>query len=230
MLNDQQQTEKLDKIQAICFDFDGVILESVEIKTRAFIQLFQDQQEEHLDEIRRFHQQNKGISRFERFTYIYNNILGKALSKTESARLSNDFSNLIYDQILECPFVSGAKEILQQYFSQMPLFIISGTPHDEINKIAKARKIAQYFQAIYGSPTSKTEWIKFILKKHNFIPHQVLFIGDRLNDYKAAKENNLQFIGRIGETHNIIELEHIEFKIKNLLELHNYLSKGEPLK
>ena len=84
-------------------------------------------QQKCLDEIILFHQQNRGMARLEKFTYIYENILGKKLSQNESNKLNEEFLSLVYHQILKCPFVPGAKEVLQQYFSQIPLFIISNT-------------------------------------------------------------------------------------------------------
>ena len=50
-------------IKTIIFDLDGVIIESGEIKTRAFALLFNDYPDE-LPEIIAYHQKNAGISKF----------------------------------------------------------------------------------------------------------------------------------------------------------------------
>ena len=65
-------------IDAIFFDFDGVILESVDIKGWAFGKLFESYPE-HVDEIVAFHFANGGMSRFDKFRYIYKNILNKKM-------------------------------------------------------------------------------------------------------------------------------------------------------
>ena len=57
-------------INSIIFDFDGVILESVSVKTAAFRQLFSFAPE-HVDEIVQYHLDNGGMSRFDKFRYIY---------------------------------------------------------------------------------------------------------------------------------------------------------------
>lgn len=77
--------------KAIVFDFDGVILESMDVKTRAFRDLFEDYPE-HNDEIVRFHLDNGGMSRFEKFRIIYRDILSLPLSESEFERLSTKFS------------------------------------------------------------------------------------------------------------------------------------------
>lgn len=66
-------------IKAIIFDFDGVIIESAEIKTDAFRTLFAGYPDM-LPEIIAHHQKNSGISRYKKFRYIYEKILGQELS------------------------------------------------------------------------------------------------------------------------------------------------------
>lgn len=63
-------------IDAIFFDFDGVILESVDIKGWAFGKLFENYPQ-HVDEIVAFHFANGGMSRFDKFRYIYKKYLKK---------------------------------------------------------------------------------------------------------------------------------------------------------
>lgn len=56
-------------IEVIILDFDGVVVESVDIKTEAFRELFQEY--ENVDDIVQYHLQNNAISRFIKFKYIY---------------------------------------------------------------------------------------------------------------------------------------------------------------
>ena len=74
-------------IKAILFDFDGVILESVDIKGLAFCKLFENFPE-HVTKIVQYHHANGGISRFNKFRYIYKNILKKNF-------LNNNFNNFV---------------------------------------------------------------------------------------------------------------------------------------
>jgi hypothetical protein len=68
-------------IKAIIFDFDGVITESVGVKTEAFKKLF-CKHPKHIGKIIKLHLSHGGLSRFVKFEMIYSDILKRPLSKT----------------------------------------------------------------------------------------------------------------------------------------------------
>lgn len=210
-------------IEAIFLDFDGVILESVEVKGWAFGKLFEDYPD-YVDEIIAFHHANGGMSRFDKFRYIYKNILQQPLSDGEFERLSEEFSSLVYHRVLECDFVPGAMEFLQKYYHRVLLFVISGTPHDEISKIVDRKGLTRYFRAVFGSPTSKNVWTKKIVKEHRLNSKKVLFVGDAMSDYIAAKENGLFFVARVKNSEDdIFKGAKVGVKIPDLFGLDRLL-------
>ena len=58
-------------LKAILFDFDGVLVESVDIKTKAFAKLFENEGPEIVNKVVEYHLANGGVSRFKKFDYIY---------------------------------------------------------------------------------------------------------------------------------------------------------------
>ena len=56
------------------FDFDGVLVDSVELKTIAFVHLYEEYGSHIVDLVIAFHCKNGGMSRFEKFKYFHNNI------------------------------------------------------------------------------------------------------------------------------------------------------------
>ncbi|EAI6773129.1 HAD hydrolase-like protein, partial [Campylobacter coli] len=54
----------IENIKNIIFDFDGVILDSVELKTQAFAELFKEFPKNKVQELVKYHIQNGGISRY----------------------------------------------------------------------------------------------------------------------------------------------------------------------
>lgn len=62
-------------INAILFDFDGVLVESVDVKTRAFADLFKDEEDEIVEKVVNYHLKNSGISRYDKFRYYYKEYL-----------------------------------------------------------------------------------------------------------------------------------------------------------
>lgn len=186
-------------IKCIIFDFDGVIAESVQVKTEAFKELFIDRNSKILQQILEYHSKNSGVSRFVKFKHIYKEILNEPLSEDDFNTYCERFSKLVLDKVVESDYVPGAKEFLENESQNYLCFVATGTPKEEIDIILDRKQISTYFKQVYGSPVKKGEAAKKILDDEKLLPHEILFIGDALADYNAAKENNLHFIARINE-------------------------------
>ena len=182
--------------RAVVFDFDGVILESVDVKTRAFVALF-DHWPEHAESIRRLHLDNAGMSRYEKFARIHRDILGVPLDDTERARLGRDFGRLIREEMLSCEFVAGARELLERFAASYTLFVASGTPEEEMREIVSARGLDRFFTEVYGSPASKAEIMRRILAEHELSSKEVVLVGDALSDYEGARAVDVPFVARV---------------------------------
>jgi phosphoglycolate phosphatase-like HAD superfamily hydrolase len=183
-------------VKAILFDFDGVIVESVNVKTDAFREMFANESE-HLPAILAFHLANGGMSRFTKFEIIYRDFLQRSLSPQESEDLGKHFSELVKEKVVASPYVPGALEFIEKYASSTPLFIASGTPHNELVEILSRRNLDGFFCEAHGTPRTKTEIIQDILERHDMTPIEMPFIGDAMNDYKAAVQIGLSFYGRV---------------------------------
>ncbi len=212
-------------IDVILFDFDGVILESVDIKGWAFGKLFENYPE-HVDEIVAFHFANGGMSRFDKFRFIYKNILNKPLPDEEFDALCLKFSDLAFKRVLKCEFVPGALEFLGKYYKKTKFYIISGTPQDEIEHIVEARGLSKYFHGVYGSPTGKAFWVNKIIMQEKLNCETTLFIGDAMSDHEAAKENGLIFVARISDNNSdIFKGKKVDHKVYDLFEFDTLLEK-----
>ena len=62
-------------IKAIIFDFDGVIAESTNIKTDAFVSIYNEYSEEVQARVKDYHVKNSGISRYKKILYYQKEIL-----------------------------------------------------------------------------------------------------------------------------------------------------------
>ena len=210
----------------IIFDFDGVILESLDIKTKAFLKVYQDYPE-HADEIARYHLQNGGVSRYKKFVHINTNILGIPIDENKTEELAKVFSEAVVDEMIKCPFVEGALEFLGKYSKIARLYVASGTPQDELRFIVEKCGLAQYFNGVYGTPRTKGEIIQDILNKENVDNNEAVFVGDAMTDYEGAKEANVPFIARInGQTPDNPFLKMDITSVNDLKELDTLLEKG----
>ena len=181
-------------LSAIFFDFDGVILDSAGIKTEAFRRLFA-QFDGRVDAIVALHTRHSGVSRYRKFEMIYQEILEASLSKEESARLGRQFELLVTDAVLACPEVPGSLSALRKFCNKVPLFVVSGTPEDELQRIVSLRGFDRYFVQVCGSPASKPEILRNILRDRHLDGRSCVFVGDGLTDFEAACAFEMPFIG-----------------------------------
>jgi phosphoglycolate phosphatase-like HAD superfamily hydrolase len=209
-------------MKAVILDFDGIILESVDIKGWAFRKLFEDYPQ-HLDTIHAFHYANGGMPRFDKFRYIYKEILQEPLPEERFKELCERYSALVFERVLACDFVAGALEFLKKYHQSLFLFIVSGTPQEEMTRVVKARRLDSYFKGVFGSPKRKGYWTKRIMDEYRLDGDQVLWVGDAMSDLRAARENNIKFAGRVVDDNDIFRDEEVNYKIKDLFELDRIL-------
>lgn len=183
-------------IGLVIFDFDGILLESADIKTEAFIEMFSEHPE-HQDSIRAYHLAHQGISRFRKFEWIYAELLRQPLDSATSQALGKCFSALVMEKILNAPFVLGACELLGLLKERgLPMAIVSGTPQGELDDITARRGLRHYFEAIVGSPTEKPVAVWELLARNRLMPQQAVFLGDGLSDHRAAVVTGVHFVGR----------------------------------
>ncbi len=184
--------------QAVFFDFDGVILDSVDVKTQAFAEIFRSYGLEVEKAAVDYHLANGGLSRYKKFEHIYQNVLKQPISASELKELGKKFSNLALQKVLKAPFMPGAKETLEELkVNSVPAFVVSGTPDEEIKYIVQKRGLSEYFREVHGSPRRKGEIVEDIMERYIFEPGKCLLIGDAIEDYEAAKKEKMHFLGII---------------------------------
>jgi HAD superfamily hydrolase (TIGR01549 family) len=183
------------RYEAFIFDFDGVLADSVEIKTRAFAKLFECYGPAIEAKVVEHHRKNGGMTRVDKFYHYYRELLGKPLDEAELQRLCNDFSRLVVDEVVSAPEIPGAENFLNKWHNTVKCFVVSATPDEEIKEIVKLRRIDIYFHEILGSSCSKSDNVNYLLNKYELAPRQCLFFGDAKSDYRAANASGVDFIG-----------------------------------
>jgi len=213
------------KLDAVFLDFDGVILESIDVKSWAFGKLFEDFPEQ-VERIVKYHMDNGGVSRYVKFRHIYKEILNLPLSEKRFKELCDQFSELVFKRVLECEFVRGAEEFLEKYFKLASLYVISGTPQEEIRSVVNQRGLNKFFKGVYGSPNGKDHWVKELIKENGFDKNKAIFVGDAMSDCEAAEQNGCDFFARLPEEEkDIFEGKKVKHKVKDLIELDQILER-----
>jgi phosphoglycolate phosphatase-like HAD superfamily hydrolase len=185
------------KLRAVVFDFDGVILESADIKTDAFCELFAHLGPSMVARVREHHLANLGISRFVKFDWIYENIVREPLAEPARLELGDRFAAIALRKVLECPFVPGAEAALEALADRYPLFVASGTPQAELDRVVEARGLGGRFREVWGSPREKPHILADIAARHELRRDEILFVGDGASDARAAAEAGTHFLARV---------------------------------
>lgn len=206
--------------KAIIFDFDGVIAESLDVKTRAFSDMYKPFGEEVQKKVVDFHEAHGGVSRYVKFRHYHKEYLGVHLDETEINEMAQEFSNRVFNEVANSDFVAYAFEFISQHHADYDMFISTGAPTEETKRIAEKKKIAHYFKEIFGSPEKKTQHIKRILNRNGYALSEVVFIGDATTDRDAARETGIEFIGRY-TTNDEIKKE--KYLIKDFKNFNEYL-------
>ena len=183
------------QVNNIFFDFDGVIKDSVEVKTEAFLQLFEPFGLDIAKKIKNHHEANGGMSRFEKIP-IYLEWVGEIPSRTLINSYSEEFSQKVKQKVIDSKWVPGILEFLQSKKKEQNFFLVTATPQKETEQILSIIGIKHYFKEVIGAPTKKDNAIKILLKKYSILPDNSVMIGDSHSDYNAAKVNNIPFILR----------------------------------
>jgi phosphoglycolate phosphatase-like HAD superfamily hydrolase len=181
--------------QAFFFDFDGVLADSVEVKTRAFARLFEPFGPEVQARVVEHHRCHSGVTRVEKFRHYYQEFLHQPLTDAELAELCRRFARLVVDEVVAAPETPGAEAFLRLFVEKLPLFVVSAAPEGEVQEIVHRRGWIEYFREVRGAPRTKRENLEILVRTHSLNPGQCWFFGDAESDYRAAQACGVHFLG-----------------------------------
>lgn len=181
--------------QAFFFDFDGVIVDSVDVKTVAFARMFEPFGSAVVAKVVEHHRLHGGMNRMQKFLYYYKEFLHKSLANIELENLCRQFSSLVMNEVISAPEILGAQAFLEKWHKEIPCFIVSATPQDELCLIVESRGLTHYFKEIRGAPADKHKNLQEILRFYALQPKACLYFGDAYSDYDAARTCSVKFWG-----------------------------------
>lgn len=183
-------------IKNIIFDFDGVILDSVPTKTEGYRVLFQDYPNELIEKMVQFHELNGGISRYIKIKYFFNELLNQDISEDEVLNYANKYSEITKEELTNPKYIiDDSVDFIKRNYQNYNMHIASGADENDLKYICDKLDLKKYFLSINGSPAKKYEIVKNILDFNNYTKEETILIGDSINDYEAANENEIVFYG-----------------------------------
>ena len=180
----------------ILWDFDGVLMNSNEIRNLGFLEVLKDFPQEQVELLMVFHKRNGGLSRYVKFRYFFEDIRKEQITEiaiqTWAEKFSKIMMNLLCDKSL---LIAQTINFVRENYNTHKMHIVSGSDQKELQAICQNLDISKYFQSIYGSPTPKNNLVENLIKENDYIRGKCILIGDSINDYDAAIHNGIDFMG-----------------------------------
>ncbi|MEI6066104.1 MAG: HAD hydrolase-like protein [Methylococcaceae bacterium] len=180
---------------AIFWDFDGVIKDSVEVKTQAYFQLFEPFGSVVAERVREHHEAHGGMSRFDKLP-LYLQWVNQEPNQATVSEYCEQFSQLALQGVIDAPWVAGVERYLRSNIHQQTFVLVSATPQDELEHILNALNLTKCFAEVYGAPIRKQDAIGKTLLARGLDASDCLMIGDAQADLDAAVANQVPFLLR----------------------------------
>lgn len=202
--------EEFKNKEVILWDFDGVILESMDVRENGFRNVLSDYPDEQVESLLEYHHKNGGLSRYVKFRYFQEKVLKQQVNEEIVAEMAGKFSALMKKELTSkhrlIPEVLG---FIKKSYLEYEMHIVSGSDGEELRFLAYHLGIDSYFKTIQGSPTPKISLVENILEEFKYDRKTVCLIGDSINDFEAAKENGIDFYGYNSDYLKSLDLPYI---------------------
>ena len=186
----------MSNIKAITWDFDGVIILSDGVREKGFRQVLAEYSPDDVEKLLKFHRANGGLSRYVKIRYFFENIIKESIQEQRVQGIANRFSAIMRKELID-PMLLNPEwvQTIDHLASKYSHHIVSGSDGEELKYLCKGLGINHYFKSIYGSPSPKGDLIKKVMNEGCYGRDNMVMVGDSINDYDAAKETGIGFIG-----------------------------------
>jgi phosphoglycolate phosphatase-like HAD superfamily hydrolase len=179
--------------RTIIFDCDGVILDSNKVKTQAFYNAALPYGCIAAEELKNYHVENGGISRYKKFEYFLNTIVAGSRDGPSLASLLEAYAVEVRSGLLSCSVADGLLDLRRQTLNSRWL-IVSGGDQGELRDVFTARGLSELFDGgIFGSPDNKESILQRECLSGSIIK-PAIFLGDSRYDHIAAASINIDFL------------------------------------
>ncbi|MBI3274148.1 MAG: HAD family hydrolase [Candidatus Colwellbacteria bacterium] len=178
----------------LVFDFDGVLVDSNEMKYQAWLELFPHHQDFMRDVLSTMYYH----TRFVILRHI-NERVGAPEEKQKKESWIRDYAekyNAIVGQgVSRLGCIPGVCEALEFLSLKYRLFINSGTIEESLQESVRDLGISHFFVRVFGASRTKAENLARIMYQERASSHEIVMIGDGDPDYSAARHYGIFFIG-----------------------------------
>ncbi len=212
-------------IKAVFLDFDGVIMDSMDLKLDSYCYALSEFQFPR-DEIRKIQTASAGLSRFKVIPLMYTALTGKSMPEDLFQHSLELFTHHDEDARAKMVLKQGTMGFFEYaQKAELPLSIVTGTPQEVIDKTLEFHSLRTIFAQVKGSPGSKPLHLQTLLRYFECSPTQTLYIGDAIMDQEASRSVGIPFVG-INNGDNPFKSDYLWAELPHLGELTSLLSSS----
>lgn len=179
----------------IVFDCDGVLLDTMPAKIKAFKdwvpKAYAEYEAAFMDKV----MHGFGQSRRKHIEDFYREIIGISPQVGWIEDEIDRFSRICEPMCAKAGWRRGSREFVRSCVNAgVKRYVLSGTPQQELEEMIRANGGHDLFDRIYGSPPAKPERIEAILAETGCAPDRAVFIGDANEDRLAAEHVGAHFV------------------------------------
>ena len=206
------------EIDAVVFDCDGVLLETIPAKLQAYMDWVPPEHAAHREEFRAHNLKSFGKSRSLQLRYFYEELVGRVVSEAFLAGEVSRFAEICEPLCEAAPWAEGSHEFVEACREAgAATFVLSGTPQKELVAMLAQRDAMGLFQRVMGFPETKTGGLLRVVGEGGFSRERILFVGDAEKDASAAAEVGVHFVYRPSEADRPIT--EVRTEARNLVDL-----------
>lgn len=175
----------------IVFDFDGVLVDSNDLKGATFATVLDISSPDKINEIADHHRANPSMGRREKISIYMSRYVENWKAAVDIEQVVGRFSKTVTESLVSQGLIEGAFEFLQTFNVSHDLQICSSAPAAEIESILSQLGLRDLFSEVCGYPTEKKEF----LRSCSVVSANVIFVGDSQTDLISAENAGVDFIG-----------------------------------
>ncbi|MEN8126132.1 MAG: HAD hydrolase-like protein, partial [Bacteroidota bacterium] len=120
-------------INTIFWDFDGVLMNSNDIRDIGFEKVFSEYPAEDVNKLMAFHRNNGGLSRYVKFNYFFEEVRKESVSDDKMLFLLDKFSSIMRELLTDPKLlIKESLEYVKNNHNRINMHIMSGSDQVEL--------------------------------------------------------------------------------------------------
>ncbi len=179
--------------RALVFDFDGTLVDSGDIKVRAYRAAMTSVTDAGADTIEAAYRRHGTMNRDPQLRAAYRDVTDSEPDPATAKAMLTVYSEFVERERAEVSPFPGIADLLAGHRMTSYLAIASNAPRTEVIASCEAMSLRDYFDEIYGFPMSKEDAIATVMSEHRLAPERVTYVGDRREDGEVAASAGVPF-------------------------------------